>query len=402
MKARLLLEDGTLFVGQAFGSEGESAGEVVFHTGMTGYQEILSDPSYCGQMIAMTYPLIGNYGINRDDFEAIRPALRGFIVRKHEAMPSNWRSSMNLDLLLKQYGIPGISGIDTRMLTRIIRKHGTMKGLLTTGSQPAAALLEQLQAMQPARNQVSLVSTPQPYRSPGTKERIVLVDFGCKLGILRELTSRGCDVVVVPHTTTADQIRAFQPDGVLLSNGPGDPKDAAYALPTIRGLLGEVPIFGICLGHQLFALACGADTGKLAFGHRGSNHPVKELESGRCLITSQNHGYTVVDTTVAAAGLIVTHINNNDGTIEGIKHNVHPAFSVQFHPEAAPGPYDGNMLFDQFLDMIRRFQQNRTQRHLVNGPYLSEAQQSPLEIQEVSPVAEASSHKGAQLVYAEK
>ncbi|MCR8635139.1 carbamoyl phosphate synthase small subunit [Paenibacillus radicis (ex Xue et al. 2023)] len=394
MNAKLLLEDGTVFEGKAFGGEGETSGEVVFHTGMTGYQEILSDPSYCGQMIAMTYPLIGNYGINRDDFEAIRPWVQGFIVRNHELAPSNWRSSMNLNAVLKQYGIPGISGIDTRMLTRIIRQHGTMKGLLSTSSKPLAALQEQLHAMKPLRNQVSLVSTPQPYRSPGAKERIVVVDFGCKLGMLRELSGRGCDVVVVPHDSTADQIRSFNPDGVLLSNGPGDPKDSAHVIPVIRELLGEIPLFGICLGHQLFALACGADTGKLAFGHRGSNHPVKEVATGHCLITSQNHGYTVIDATVASTDLMITHINNNDGTIEGLKHSYHPAFSVQFHPEAAPGPYDSNTLFDQFLDMIHQFQRNRALGNLLEsstGKHKAHTASS-----------EILSHKGAQLVYAEK
>ncbi|MEK3914654.1 carbamoyl phosphate synthase small subunit [Paenibacillus sp. FSL H7-0331] len=360
MKARLLLEDGTLFEGQAFGSERESAGEVVFQTGMTGYQEVLSDPSYCGQLVTMTYPLIGNYGINRDDFEAIRPWIHGFIVRKHELAPSNWRSSMSLDALLKQHEIPGISGIDTRMLTRILRQHGTMKGLLTTSSQSLASLQEQLHAISPLSNPAALVSTPQPYRSPGAKERIVVVDFGCKSGIIRELITRGCDVTVVPHDTTAEQIRRFNPDGILLSNGPGDPKDVAYVLPVIRELLGEIPMFGICLGHQLFALACGADCSKLTFGHRGSNHPVKHLETGRCLITSQNHSYAVVDASVAATDLTITHINNNDGTIEGLQHNYYPAFSVQFHPEASPGPYDSNALFDQFLDVIHRFQQTRT------------------------------------------
>lgn len=355
MKARLLLEDGTLFEGKAFGSEGEAAGEVVFNTGMTGYQEVLSDPSYYGQIVTMTYPLIGNYGINRDDFESMRPWIRGFVVRKHETSPSHWRAGANLDQLLKEYGIPGISGIDTRMLTRILRRHGTMRGLIATGGEPLAELKERLAAMPAVRQPVALVSTPRAYRCPGAGERIVLVDFGSKLGILRELTARGCDVVVVPHDATAEQIRAYSPDGILLSNGPGDPKDAPYAINTIRELLGggDIPIFGICLGHQLLALACGADTGKLTFGHRGANHPVKELDTGRCLITSQNHGYTVLDDSLAATDLVVTHINNNDGTVEGLRHRYLPVFSVQFHPEAAPGPYDSNGLFDRFLELIR-------------------------------------------------
>jgi len=359
MKARLLLENGILFEGESFGSEGESAGEVVFNTGITGYQEVLSDPSYYGQIVTMTYPLIGNYGLNRDDFEAIRPWLRGFVVRKHEKYPSNWRSGTDISRFLKEYDILGISGIDTRMLTRLIREHGTMRGLLTTSGKSVAELQEQLNSLSVVRNQVSAVSTPHTYRIPGSKERIVVMDFGSKLGILRELTSRGCDVVVVPHSATADQIRSFNPDGILLTNGPGDPKDAVSAVTAIRELLGQrIPLFGISLGHQLFAMACGAETHKLTFGHRG-NHPVKELATGRCFITSQNHGYAVVEPSIAGTGLTVTHINNNDGTVEGLSHERYPAFSVQFHPEAAPGPNDSNGLFDRFLDLVRQFPQSR-------------------------------------------
>ncbi|WP_028561593.1 carbamoyl phosphate synthase small subunit [Paenibacillus pinihumi] len=362
MQARLLLEDGTLFTGQSFGAEAESAGEVVFNTGITGYQEVLSDPSYCGQIVTMTYPLIGNYGINRDDFEAVRPYIHGFVVRRHEPVPSNWRAQYSLDHLLKEYGIPGISDIDTRMLTRILRHHGTMKGILTTGSESEAELLERLKAVPLMTDQVARTSTKHVFSSPGDKERIVLMDFGAKSGILRELTKRGCDVVVVPHDTTAEQIRRLNPDGVQLSNGPGDPKDVMHAAETIKELLGEYPIFGICLGHQLFALACGADTDKLKFGHRGGNHPVKELASGRCFITSQNHGYTVLEETIAGTDLSVTHINNNDRTIEGLKHNVHPAFTVQYHPEAAPGPFDSSYLFDQFIEMIREHKRNNPKK----------------------------------------
>ncbi|GIQ67930.1 carbamoyl-phosphate synthase small subunit [Xylanibacillus composti] len=353
MQARLLLEDGTLFTGKAFGSEQESTGEVVFNTGITGYQEVLSDPSYCGQIVTMTYPLIGNYGIARDDFEAIRPYIHGFVVREHEELPSNWRAEYTLDALLKEYGIPGISGVDTRMLTRKIRHHGTMKGILTTANDPIEALQERLTGSALLRDQVSRVSTKSVFAVSGRQERIVLVDFGSKSGILRDLTKRGCDVVVVPHDTDADQIRRLRPDGILLSNGPGDPKDVPHAVEMIRQLLGEFPIFGICLGHQLFALACGADTEKLKFGHRGGNHPVLDLESGRCYITSQNHGYTVLEASVEKTDLKITHINNNDKTIEGLKHKTLPAFSVQYHPEAAPGPFDSSYLFDEFLEMIR-------------------------------------------------
>ncbi|MCG7383310.1 glutamine-hydrolyzing carbamoyl-phosphate synthase small subunit [Paenibacillus sp. ACRRY] len=354
-QARLLLEDGTLFTGKAFGAEGETTGEVVFNTGITGYQEVLSDPSYCGQIVTMTYPLIGNYGISRDDFESIRPFVHGFVVRRHEPVPSNWRAEYSVDDLLKEYGIVGISEIDTRMLTRRIRHHGTMKGILTTGSKPVEELLEMMgdTSIAELRNQVPLTSTQHVYNSPGTAERIVLVDYGAKTGILRELSKRNCDVVVVPHDVTADEIRRLNPDGIQLSNGPGDPKDVPHAVKMISELLGEYPIFGICLGHQLFALAAGADTEKLKFGHRGGNHPVKELESGRCFITSQNHGYTVNEESVKNTGLEVTHINNNDKTIEGLKHKTFPAFSVQYHPEAAPGPYDNSYLFDRFIEMIR-------------------------------------------------
>ncbi|MFC5532208.1 glutamine-hydrolyzing carbamoyl-phosphate synthase small subunit [Cohnella yongneupensis] len=353
MQARLLLEDGTLFTGRGFGAEGGSVGEVVFNTGITGYQEVLSDPSYCGQIVTMTFPLIGNYGINRDDFESIRPYIHGFVVRRHEEVPSNWRAQYTLDHLLKEYGIVGISDIDTRMLTRILRQHGTMKGILTTGNERIEELQERLGATPLLRDQVARTSTKSVFSAPGEKERIVLIDYGAKSGILRELTKRGCDVVVVPQDATAEDIRKLHPDGIQLSNGPGDPKDVPHAVETVRELIGEFPLFGICLGHQLFALASGADTGKLKFGHRGGNHPVKELESGRCFITSQNHGYTVVEESIIGTDLEVTHINNNDKTIEGLKHKKYPAFSVQYHPEAAPGPYDNGYLFDRFIEMIR-------------------------------------------------
>lgn len=362
MQARLLLEDGTLFTGLSFGAEAQMMGEVVFNTGITGYQEVLSDPSYCGQIVTMTYPLIGNYGITRDDFEAVRPFIHGFVVRRHEEVPSNWRAQYSLGQLLKEYGIPGISDIDTRMLTRKLRNYGTMKGLITTGNERVEELAERLNISNLMTDQVARTSTPNLFSSPGEGERIVLVDFGAKSGILRELTKRGCDVVVVPHNTTADEIRRLAPDGIQLSNGPGDPKDVPYAVKMISELLGEYPIFGICLGHQLFALACGAETTKLKFGHRGGNHPVKELATNRCFITSQNHGYTVLEESVNNTPLTVTHINNNDRTIEGLKHNTFPAFSVQYHPEAAPGPYDSSYLFDEFLQMIRAHKKNNPQK----------------------------------------
>ena len=362
MQARLLLEDGTLFTGVSFGAEAQMTGEVVFNTGVTGYQEVVSDPSYCGQIVTMTYPLIGNYGITRDDFESMIPFIHGLVVRRHEPVPSNWRAQFSLEQLLKENGIPAISEIDTRMLTRKLRHHGTMKGIITTGNERIEELTERLNASALMTDQVARASTGRIFSNPGYGERIVLVDFGSKYGIMRELTKRGCDVVVVPYNTTADEIRRLAPDGIQLSNGPGDPKNVPQAVKMISELLGEYPIFGICLGHQLFALACGADTAKMKFGHRGGNHPVKELATNRCFITSQNHGYAVLEDSLKGTQLSVTHINNNDKTVEGLKHNQFPAFSVQYHPEAAPGPYDSGYLFDQFLEMIRAHKKNNPQK----------------------------------------
>ncbi|MCY7799866.1 MULTISPECIES: carbamoyl phosphate synthase small subunit [Bacillus] len=350
MKRRLVLENGTIFEGEAFGSLENTMGEVVFNTGMTGYQEILSDPSYCGQIVTLTYPLIGNYGINRDDFESITPYVKGFIVKELCQHPSNWRSAYTLDEYLKMKNIPGLSGIDTRKLTRMIRTAGTLKGVFASPEEDAEALVHKLKETNLPTDQVSQVSTKTAYPSPGRGKRIVLVDFGMKHGILRELNKRKCDVIVVPHNVTAEEVMQLKPDGVMLSNGPGDPTDVPEAIAMIQNILGKVPLFGICLGHQLFALACGAKTAKMKFGHRGSNHPVKELATGRVSITAQNHGYTV--SSVENTPLEVTHVAINDATIEGLKHKHEPAFTVQYHPEASPGPEDANHLFDQFLDMI--------------------------------------------------
>lgn len=355
-QAKLYMSDGTVFSGFSFGAEGEVAGDIVFNTGMTGYQEVLSDPSYAGQIVTFTYPLIGNYGVNRDDFEALRPWVRGIIVREHATAPSNWRSRHSIDDLLKQYGIVGISGIDTRMLTRLLRTKGTMRGILTTRERTDEELRSLLAELPEEHRQVEQVSTRSIYRLPGKSgTRVVVIDYGCKHSILHELVRRELDIIVVPYNTTAETILGMQPDGVLLSNGPGDPKDLLYsAVPTIRKLLGKVPIFGICLGHQLLALSCGADTTRLKFGHRGSNHPVKDLATGRCSITSQNHDYAVTKESLARTELILTHVNNNDGSVEGLKHARLPAFSVQYHPEAAPGPHDSLDLFDQFIDLMKR------------------------------------------------
>lgn len=351
-KRQLILEDGTIFVGKAFGSEKQTSGEVVFNTGMTGYQEILSDPSYCSQIVTLTYPLIGNYGINRDDFESINPAIHGLIVKEACDFPSNWRNEQSIDEFLKAKDIPGLQGIDTRKLTRIIRQYGTLKGAIRPMDVDVDVVIRELKEGPVPHDQVKRVSTKDPYPSPGRGYRVVLVDFGMKHGILRELNARNCDVIVVPYNVTAEEVLSLNPDGIMLSNGPGDPKDVPEAISMIQGVVGKVPLFGICLGHQLFALASGANTEKLKFGHRGSNHPVKNLETGEVDMTSQNHGYTVTHDSITNTNLKVTHVALNDGTIEGLKHLQYPAFTLQYHPEASPGPEDSNKMFNLFLEMI--------------------------------------------------
>ncbi|TFJ38562.1 carbamoyl phosphate synthase small subunit [Carnobacterium divergens] len=352
MNRLLLLEDGTIFKGKGFGAPQEVTGEVVFTTGMTGYQETITDQSYNGQMIAFTFPLVGNYGINRDDFESIEPTCKGVIVKEHARVASNWRNQMTLDEFLKKRNIPGISGIDTRKLTRLLRDKGTIKGMITNDTEDLEHAFDQLRATVLPTNQVAQVSTTKAYPSPGNGRNIVVIDFGLKHSILRELSNRDCHLTVLPYDTDSQTILDLKPDGVMLTNGPGDPKDVPTALEMIRGIQGKVPIFGICLGHQLIALANGADTFKLKFGHRGFNHPVQEIATGRIDFTSQNHGYAVNDKTIAGTDLIVTHTELNDGTVEGIKHRYHPVFSVQFHPDAAPGPHDAVHLFDQFMELI--------------------------------------------------
>lgn len=354
MKRQLILEDGTIMIGDAFGGDVDKIGEVVFNTGMTGYQEILSDPSYCGQIITMTYPLIGNYGINRDDFESIIPSLSGLIVKEVADFPSNWRSGFSLDEYMKIKNIPGISGIDTRKLTKMIRERGTVKGVICSITKDPEMMLHQVRATVLPKNQVQKVSTKKAYPSPGRGHRVVVIDFGMKHGILRELNNRNCDVIVVPHNTTAEEIMNLCPDGIMLTNGPGNPENVPEAIQMIKGVLGKVPLFGICLGHQLFALACGAETEKMKFGHRGSNHPVKDLKTGKVALTSQNHGYTVNADSVIGTDMEITHIALNDGTVEGLKHKKFDAFTVQYHPEASPGPEDANYLFDQFITMIEQ------------------------------------------------
>jgi len=354
MQARLILEDGTVFVGEGFGVEGESFGEVVFNTGMTGYQEVLTDPSYFGQIVTMTYPLIGNYGVNVDDIESSHPHVRGFVVREWAEHPSNWRSMGSLDEYLKRHNIIGIQGIDTRMLTKKIRVKGTMGGVITTLDKPVEEYVAALNTdnLLP-RDQVARVTTKSTYRAPGEGHRVVAMDFGMKAGILRSLLARKCDVTVVPADTSAEEILAWKPAGIFLSNGPGDPADMNHAIETIRELIkANVPIFGICMGHQLIALAYGAKTDGLKFGHRGANHPVKDLINGRCYITSQNHGYVVVEDSLEGTGLELTHINQNDKSVEGVRHTKDPVFSVQYHPEARPGPDDSDYLFDRFVELM--------------------------------------------------
>ncbi len=361
-KRQLILEDGTVFVGESFGSEKSTIGEVVFNTGMTGYQEVISDPSYCGQIVMMTYPLIGNYGINRDDFETVTPFIHGFIAKEVADAPSNFRNEETLDQFLKAHDIPGITGIDTRKLTKIIRKYGTMKAMITGTEQSVDAILEELKATTLATDQVKQTSTAKPYVVPGRGLHIVMVDFGAKHGILRELTKRDCHITVVPYHYNAEQILRIKPDGIMLTNGPGDPKDVPEAIEMIRNVLGKAPVFGICLGHQLLALACGADTEKLTFGHRGANHPIKDMRTGKTYLTSQNHSYAVKEATLENTDLQLTQIALNDGTVEGISHKEHLAFSVQYHPEASPGPEDTNYLFDEFLQMM---EDNKAKKEVV-------------------------------------
>ncbi len=355
MKKRyLVLEDGSIFEGKAFGADSASIGEAVFATGMTGYQETISNPSGCGQIVVMTYPLIGNYGINRDDYESIDLAINGLVVRELTEEPSNFRSGMSLGDLLSLKGIPGIQEIDTRKLTRLLRNKGALKGKLTAAGDDidTAAVLAEVQGYDLPKDLVAKVSTKRPYPSPGHGKRVVVIDYGIKHGILRELNKKECDVIVVPHDTSSKEILALFPDGILLSNGPGNPEDVEGAVETIKELLGKKPIFGIGLGHQLFALACGAKTAKMKNSHIGGNYPVKDLKRNRTDLTSQSHGYEVLEDSLAAAGLEVTHKALNDGCVEGVRSKKYEAIAVQFHPEASPGPHDASYLFDDFIQLM--------------------------------------------------
>ena len=358
MKALLALEDGTVFPGHAFAGEGEVFGEVVFNTSMTGYQEVLTDPSYRAQIVTMTYPLIGNYGINSEDTESKRIQVEAFVVKEYEAIPSNWRSEKTLGDYLSREGKIGIEGVDTRALTRHIRTAGAMKGVISTTDLDPVSLANKAKASQGlvGLDLVREVSCAEPYTWPNetpTHFQVIAFDFGIKFNIIRSLVQRGCSVTVVPAHTTAEEIKAINPDGILLSNGPGDPEPVAYAVRTIQQLIGSYPVFGICLGQQLLGLAFGGKTFKLKFGHRGANHPVKHLTTGRVEITTQNHGFCVDMDSLRDPEIEITHINLNDQTLEGMRHRSLPIFSVQYHPEASPGPHDSDYLFDHFVTMMQ-------------------------------------------------
>ena len=371
MKATLALENGLWFQGDAAGAAGETSGEVVFNTSMTGYQEILTDPSYSGQIVTMTTPEIGNYGVTEDDEESRGTQVAGFIIREESPMASNWRSDSTLREYLVKHGVVAISGVDTRALTRVLRSSGVMRGVIATGEVDHRDLIEKAKAV-PSMVGADLVMgvtcdapfdwqpvetdefAPVAERRAGRPLRIAAYDYGMKWNILRRFTAYGMDVRVYPAATPASEVLASNPDGVFLSNGPGDPAALTYAVETARELLRtDVPVFGICLGHQILSLAMGGETYKLKFGHRGGNHPVKDLQTGKVEITSQNHGFAV-DANSLPRDVQVTHVNLYDGTVEGLRHLTKPVFCVQYHPEAAPGPHDADYLFRQFLDEMER------------------------------------------------
>jgi carbamoyl-phosphate synthase small subunit len=358
-RARLVLADGSVYEGFSFGAGTEAIGEVVFNTSMTGYQEMLTDPSYAGQIVVPTYPLIGNYGTNDDDFESARIQVRGFIVREECLEPNHYLNTRTIDEYLADSGIPGLYGVDTRSVTRRLRSVGVMMGMITCERTPEEALEELKKA--PDYGEIDFarqVTTPEPYEWEPDKAgdeslpRVVVLDCGLKYTILRMMRSRGCRITAVPCTTSAEEILGMSPDGIILSPGPGDPAVLDYIVETVKRLIGKRPIMGICLGNQLIGRAFGAKTFKLKFGHRGGNHPVKDLRDGRVYITAQNHGYAV-DPATLPGELEVIQINLNDGTVEGLRHKELPIFSIQYHSEASPGPYDNTYLFDRFMRMVK-------------------------------------------------
>jgi carbamoyl-phosphate synthase small subunit len=381
-KAILALEDGSVFEGRSFGSSGEKAGEVVFNTSMTGYQEILTDPSYKGQIVVMTYPLIGNYGVNEEDIESQGPKVEGFIVKENSTLFSNWRGDKRLSDYLIQRGIMGVEGMDTRAITRHIRSIGAMKAILSTEDLDPDQLVEKAKASPGliGRDLVKEVTCEKPYPwtesndsqfyshplTPSTthfRPKVVVMDYGVKYNILRSLQDRNLQVVVLPASSSAESVLSHHPDGILLSNGPGDPEGVPYAIETVRNLIGKKPIFGICLGHQLLGLAFGGKTFKLKFGHRGANQPVKDLKTGSVMITSQNHGFCVDPDSLNPDEIELTQINLNDQTLEGMRHKRLPIFSVQYHPEASPGPHDTQNLFDEFIKTMELHSHAKTDRY---------------------------------------
>ena len=353
MKAYLILEDGSVYEGENVGALREAVSEIVFNTSMTGYLEVMTDPSYAGQAVVMTYPLIGNYGICHEDMESYRPWIDGLIVRELSEVASNFRNEDSIQNFLIKNNIPCICGIDTRDLTKRLREHGTMNGFITVDSSFVVEKILQRIKEYSVKGVVKRTSTKEAYSLPGKGKRVVLIDFGAKRNIARQLQKRGCEVIVVPCDTKAKEILKLKPDGIMLSNGPGDPKENADIIEEIKKLYDtDIPIFAICLGHQLMALATGANTYKLRYGHRGGNHPVKDLETGRTYISSQNHGYAVDESTLDKNICVPAFVNVNDGTNEGLRYINKKIFTVQYHPEACPGPRDSSYLFDKFIKMM--------------------------------------------------
>ena len=355
-KRKIVMENGLEMTGTGFGANVDAVNEIVFNTAMAGYQEIVTDPSYTGQTVVMTYPLIGNYGITDEDYETKTPTMGGMIVREYNDLPSNFRYTKTLSEILEENGIPGVQGIDTRRLTRVIRDEGSQKVLITSADTPHDEAMAVLRACKMPTDQVRRVSCDKKWyaRTANHRFNVVAVDCGIKLNIIRKLNEFGCNVTIVPYDTPADSILSFAPDGLFLSNGPGNPEDVGPVIELVRQLRGKLPIFGICLGHQIISLAYGAQTFKMKFGHRGGNHPVKNLQTGKIEITSQNHSYAVRPGSLAGTGLHMTHMNLLDDTVEGVACEGDRVFSVQYHPESAPGPQDSAYLFGQFMDLMGR------------------------------------------------